>query len=300
MTSTAKIETVLGPLSANDLGRVLIHEHLAVRCDQTRVQCPHLFDDAAELKEITREVRRAMSFGVRTLVDPTCLDIGRNVRLLKCLSEQTGLQIITCTGILGFQNANLPRYFQNRGVEALTDCYVHEIERGIQGTGIKAGFIKCGVDAPGVTAPIEKALRASARASLRTGCPIMAHSHLATRRGLEEVEIFTQEGVAPGLIQIAHTGDTADLGYIEELLRLAAACGSAWIGSGCTTSSGTRRGSARWRNYASAATPIGCSCLRTRSYRWTIWGPASATICSKTGISPFCSSACSRTFARPA
>ena len=71
----------------------------------------------------------------------------------------------------------------------------------------------------------EKVVRAAARASLRTGRPIMAHSHPATRRGLEEMQIFGEEGVDPAKVQIAHTGDTDDLDYIEELL--ATGC---WIG----------------------------------------------------------------------
>lgn len=51
-----------------------------------------------------------------------------------------------------------------------------------------------------------------------TGRPIMAHSHPATRRGLEAMDLFEEEGVDPAKIVIAHTGDTDDLDYIEELL----------------------------------------------------------------------------------
>ena len=46
----------------------------------------------------------------------------------------------------------------------------------------------------------------------------MAHSHPASRRGLEQMAIFTEEGVDPKLVIVAHTGDTDDLDYIEELL----------------------------------------------------------------------------------
>jgi phosphotriesterase-related protein len=53
---------------------------------------------------------------------------------------------------------------------------------------------------------------------VRTGAPIMAHSRPAANTGPRQVEIFLEEGVAPEKIQIAHTGDTEDLGYIEGLL----------------------------------------------------------------------------------
>ena len=46
----------------------------------------------------------------------------------------------------------------------------------------------------------------------------MAHSRPASETGPRQVEIFIEEGVEPERIQIAHTGDTDDLDYIERLL----------------------------------------------------------------------------------
>ncbi len=100
----------------------------------------------------------------------------------------------------------------------MADLFVHDIEVGIQGTEIKAAFLKCAADEPGITPNIEKVHRAVARASVRTGRPIMAHSRPASDTGPRQVEIFLEEGVPPERIQIAHTGDTDDLDYIERLL----------------------------------------------------------------------------------
>lgn len=83
---------------------------------------------------------------------------------------------------------------------------------------MKAAFIKCAADEPGVTPNIEKIHRAAARASVQTGAPIMAHSRPASGTGPKQVEIFLEEGVPAERIQIAHTGDTDDLDYIESLL----------------------------------------------------------------------------------
>ena len=80
-------------------------------------------------------------------------------------------------------------------------------------------------DEPGVTENIEKVHRAAARASMQTGAPIMAHSRPASNTGPRQVEILLEEGVAPEKIQIAHTGDTDDLDYIERLLDT-----GCWIG----------------------------------------------------------------------
>jgi phosphotriesterase-related protein len=65
---------------------------------------------------------------------------------------------------------------------------------------------------------VEKVHRAVARASIRTGTPIMAHSRPASETGPRQVEVFEEEGVDLSRVQIAHTGDTDDLDYIEGVL----------------------------------------------------------------------------------
>jgi phosphotriesterase-related protein len=123
---------------------------------------------------------------------------------------------VPCTGIYSYDY--LPHYFENRDVDVMADHFVADIEVGIQGTDIRAGFLKCAADAAGVTENVEKIHRAVARASVRTGAPIMAHSMPAVGTGPRQVEIFREEGVAPERVQIAHTGDTDDLDYIEGLI----------------------------------------------------------------------------------
>jgi phosphotriesterase-related protein len=124
---------------------------------------------------------------------------------------------VLATGIYTYDH--LPQPFMNRDEDAIAEILVHDIEQGIQGTEIKAAFLKCAADAPGVTPNVEKVHRACARASKRTGRPIMAHSHPSSGTGLEQMRIFEEEGVDPAKVQIAHTGDTDDLDYIDKLLE---------------------------------------------------------------------------------
>jgi phosphotriesterase-related protein len=209
------LETVSGPVDAGELGLTLVHEHLRISSETLRAQYPHLYDEPAEREQAVAEVRRAMEHGVRTIVDPVAPDFGRDVRLAQHVAEETGIQLLIGTG-LGY--LPLPEHFARRDADYLADVFVHDIEEGIQGTGVKAAFLKCAVDEDGMTEDLDKVLRAIARASLRTGRPIMAHSHPANRSGLDEMAIFEDEGVDPARVQIAHTGDTDDLDYIEELL----------------------------------------------------------------------------------
>jgi phosphotriesterase-related protein len=211
------VESVTGPIDVDELGTTLIHEHLKVRSEPSGEQFPHLYDEDDAFRRAIKVARGIRDQGVKTICDPSCLFLGRDIRFMRRVADETGLQVIAATGIYTY--TELPQYFKNREVDDMADAFVHDIEEGIQGTDMKAGFLKCAVDEPGVTDDVEKVVRACARASKRTGRPIMAHSHPATRRGLEEMDIFDDEGVEPATVQIAHTGDTADLDYIEELLE---------------------------------------------------------------------------------
>jgi phosphotriesterase-related protein len=210
------VESVTGPIAAGELGLTLIHEHFRAKDEAVGVQWPHLHDADAEYGAALESARAVIEHGVETVVDATAMLLGRDVRLLRRLAGETGLQIVACTGIYTYDH--LPQFFLNRDADFMASCFTHDIEQGIQGTDVKAAFIKCAADEPGVNGNIDKIHRAAARASLQTGAPVMAHSRPASQTGPRQVEILLEEGVAPEKIQIAHTGDTDDLDYIERLL----------------------------------------------------------------------------------
>ncbi len=210
------VETVHGPVEASALGLTLIHEHVRFRDEAVAENWPGRYDAAAEMAAAVEAVNAAKGHGVRTIVDPTAMFGGRDVRFMKRVADATGVTIVPCTGIYTYDF--LPHYFENRDADLIAAHFVDDIERGIQGTEIKAAFLKCAADAAGVTANVEKVHRACARACLQTGAPIMAHSMPAANTGPRQVEIFLEEGVAPEKIQIAHCGDSSDVEYIQGLL----------------------------------------------------------------------------------
>jgi phosphotriesterase-related protein len=212
----ASVETVRGAVQAEDLGVVLVHEHVRFRDEAVAAQWPGRYDEQLELDAALVAVRAAKDRGVQTIVDPTAMFGGRDVHFMKRVTEETGVPLVACTGIYSYDH--LPHYFQNRDVDMMADHFVEDIELGIQGTDIKAAFLKCAADAAGVTENVEKIHRAVARASLQTGAPIMAHSMPAVSTGPRQVEIFKEEGVDLARVQIAHCGDTDDIAYIEGLI----------------------------------------------------------------------------------
>jgi phosphotriesterase-related protein len=210
------VETVQGPVAAEDLGVVLIHEHLRFRDEAVVAEWPERYDEGGELEAALAAAAAAKSRGVQTIVDPTAMFGGRDVRFMARVAEQVGIHVLACTGIYSYDY--LPHYFENRDVDVMAEHFVADLQRGVQGTDVKAAFLKCAADAPGMTEHVEKIHRAVARASVQTGAPIMAHSMPAMGTGPRQVEIFEQEGVELSRVQIAHCGDTDDVAYIEGLI----------------------------------------------------------------------------------
>jgi phosphotriesterase-related protein len=213
----ANIETVQGAIAESQLGVTLVHEHVRFRDEAVAAEWPGRYDEHLELDAALVAVNAAKERGVQSIVDPTAMFGGRDVRFVKRVADATGVQIVACTGIYSYDY--LPHYFENRDVDVMADHFVEDIEVGVQGTEIKAAFLKCAADAAGVTEHVEKIHRAVARASVQTGASIMAHSMPAVATGPRQVEIFLEEGVEPAKIQIAHCGDSEDVGYIEGLIE---------------------------------------------------------------------------------
>jgi len=213
----ASVQTVQGAVDAEELGLVLVHEHVRFRDEAIAAEWPERYDERAEMDAALEAVAAARERGVQTIVDPTAMFGGRDVRFMKRVAEATGVRIVPCTGIYSYDY--LPHYFENRDADAMAAHFVSDLQSGIQGTDIKAAFIKCAADAAGVTEHVEKIHRAVARASVQTGAPIMAHSMPRAATGPRQVEIFAEEGVDLARVQIAHCGDTDDLDYIENLIE---------------------------------------------------------------------------------
>ena len=212
----SQVQTVTGPIDAGELGLTLVHEHFRTTDEAVRFQWPHAYDEDAEWEAALADAKAVAAHGVKTVVEPSAMFLNRDVSFSKRVAEESGLQIVVCTGIYTYDH--LPQFLANRSEDQIADLFVHDIEQGIQGTDVKAAFIKCACDEPGMLPGVEKVHRAAARASVRTGLPIMAHSRPANRTGLDQMRIFEEEGVDPARVQIAHTGDTDDLDHIEELL----------------------------------------------------------------------------------
>ena len=197
------IETVQGAVDPGELGTTLIHEHVRFRDEAVAENWPGRYDGDAELAAALEAVNAAKGHGVRTIVDPTAMFGGRDVRFMKRVADETGVRIVACTGIYTYDY--LPHYFENRSEDMIAEHFVDDIEQGVAGHGHQGRVPQVRRRRGGRhRATSRRSTARCARASLRTGAPIMAHSRPASNTGPRQVEIFLEEGVAPEKIQIAH------------------------------------------------------------------------------------------------
>ncbi len=218
------LNTACGAIDVADLGVTLMHEHVFIMTTEIMENYPESWGDGAK-READAVVRlnELKSRGVDTIVDLTVVGLGRYVPRIARIAAQTELNILVATGLYTYND--VPMYFHYLGPgaplggpEPMVEMFVRDIEHGIADTGIKAAILKCATDEPGVTPGVERVLRAVAQAHRQTGVPISTHTHAATRRGLEQQRVFAEEGVDLGRVVIGHSGDTTDIGYLEELI----------------------------------------------------------------------------------
>src|SRR5581483_7982775 len=95
----ASVETIGGRIDVGNLGLTLIHEHFFSGDEAVRAQWPHVRDHQREYELALESAEAVKQHGVKTVVEPTAMLLGRDVPALQRLARDTGLQIVACTGI---------------------------------------------------------------------------------------------------------------------------------------------------------------------------------------------------------
>ena len=222
------VETVGGPVDSADLGRTYMHEHVFVLTPDVQQNYPDEWgDEQVRQDDAVTKLSALAASGVRTIVDPTVIGLGRYIpRIQEVAARVPDLNIVVATGCYTYQD--VPFFFHYRQaatramlgkdeLEPMVPMFVGDITEGIAGTGVRAGMLKCAIDEPGLTPGVERVMRAVARAHLATGCPITVHTHPGTRQGLVVRRVMGEEGVEPDRVVLGHSGDTTDVDHLAEL-----------------------------------------------------------------------------------
>jgi phosphotriesterase-related protein len=209
-----EIMSVTGPIRSDELGIVLPHEHVFVDIWRPFGREGVLHDMGLAIQELAP----LPALGVRTVVDLSTLEVGRNPVGLREVSMATGVNIVMGCG--HYREPYLDNQRIDRlSVDELADEIVEEIEVGVGTTGIRPGVIgEIASEYHRITAVEERCIRAAARAQKRTGLSLTTHAAVYPS-GLPQLDIFESEGIPLDRVIIGHCDTVPDQSYHLEIAR---------------------------------------------------------------------------------
>jgi len=216
----AVVETARGPVDVDSLGCTLMHEHVFILNDEISKNYPAEWSEDDRVDEAIVKLNALAARGCQTIVDPTVVGLGRDIKRIKRVAEGTDLNIVVATGLYTYNE--LPHYFSYRlpsedGVDPMVAMFVGDLTDEIAGTGVKAAFLKCAIDEHGLTPGVERAMRAVGRAHAETGAPITVHTHPGSGTGRDVLRVLREEGADLTKVVLGHSGDTTDVDYLSEM-----------------------------------------------------------------------------------
>lgn len=212
----AWLQTVEGALPIPEAGVLLPHEHLFLDLRGPDAPGYAWADPDAVLAVMRPYLQDLKRQGVIGLVECSAVGVGRNVRILARLAEATGLAIVAPTGV--YTESAAPRSLLAMRDRELEDWLTDEIETSIEGTAVRAGFIKLASSPDGLTAFERRVLRAAARAARTTGVAIASHT-IKGSTVLEQIGILEDEGLRADRFVWAHAHMEPDHALHREAAR---------------------------------------------------------------------------------
>jgi phosphotriesterase-related protein len=236
-------QSVLGPIAGEAMGITLPHEHLlidfevmfrepATGAERGLSRQPvslanlgwvrhHFSSNLDNLQLLDEAVARdeALLFkhaGGQTFVDPTNRGLARDPLALARVARATGLNIIMGSGY--YVDAAHPPGMDRRTVDDIAAELVADLTVGVDGTGVRAGFIgEIGTTWPW-TDNEKKVVRAAVAAQRETGAALMIHPGRHERLPLAIVDLIRKEGADLERTIMCHIERTiADPGVLLEL-----------------------------------------------------------------------------------
>lgn len=207
-----RMKTILGDIPETDLGITLVHEHICCYSEYVYTMCgsQYLDKDALVFAAVNHLKEMKKTYGLQTVIDCTPVNLGRDLELLKNIAEKSGVHIICATGFYHTEECLLRQATDDQ----IASYIISDAKT------VNAGIIKCAVENPAIGAYDEKMLRASAKAQLALGIPIVLHTNANNQNGLAALEILFSEGVEPQAITVGHLSDTEDLEYVRKIAEL--------------------------------------------------------------------------------
>jgi phosphotriesterase-related protein len=192
------IMTVQGPIPSSTLGKTLSHEHVLVDFIGADSTGYHRWDRQKVVTKVLPYLTEIKEYGVTAFMECTPAYVGRDPWILKTLSEESGLHLLTNTGYYGARNNHfLPADFYELSAEELAEIWVDEFENGIEGSGVRPGFLKIAVERDDtLSGEHHKIITAAALAHQQTGLVIASHTG-PDAPAFAQISVLQSHGVDP-------------------------------------------------------------------------------------------------------
>jgi phosphotriesterase-related protein len=207
--SSGVVRTVLGPVPAEELGVVLIHESLLSVMPGAEF-APEITMDKSEIFEVLkRKLTDFRRLGGKTIVDRSGMFHGRDIWLYETLSKTTGVHIVASTG-LGPEKM-LSGYFTTPQThpptpwpaEQFARLFIKEATEGIVVPRVErsgqAGLVTSIATQSGIAEIEENLFRGSAQTALATGVPVSVQYGADA---VNDLEVILGEGLEPNRVII--------------------------------------------------------------------------------------------------
>ena len=211
--------TVNGAVEPAELGRTLPHEHILVDFIGANSVSKSRYNRDSAAEAVTPFLQDLAEAGGNTLIECTPNYLSRDPILLKQLSESTGLHLLTNTGYYGDEAGKfLPEHVYELSAKELSEIWIKEWTDGIEGTGIKPGFIKLRIDRFPISETGKKLLHAASLTHKASGLTIGIHTANG-KTALRQLEILKSHGIDPSAYIWIHAQNESDTEIHKKIVR---------------------------------------------------------------------------------
>ena len=212
------IYSVHGKVEIENLGVSLTHEHIMSGFGLEPSYIGKYNKDSL-LMQVVPYLKKVKATGVKTIFDCTSVYFGRNVNLLREISDASGVEIITNTGYYaGANDQYVPETAYELSIEEIAKIWIDEFENGIDDTGIKPGFIKLAFD-KGVSEIDSKLFAAGLLTHLSTGLTLAVHTENNTQAVEKQFQLLDQYKVSPSAWVWVHASKMDDVDLLVETAK---------------------------------------------------------------------------------
>jgi phosphotriesterase-related protein len=234
----SRVITVTGDIPADDLGTVLVHEHVFCALAGADLDPRLSLDEDAAVAEAVAWLRAVAAFGVRTVVDATPITWYRRPDMLRRVSETAEVNIIASTG-MHTERMGWPFHLKLFSAGQLAEVFTLEIEKGMLHTDVRAGIIKLATGQTAVSKYERRAIDAAAAVQKSTGVGIITHTEGADG-AYSQLDAFKENGVDLDRVLIGHVDNSTDESYHLDIIKQGGQIGFDRIGHYLITPDGPR------------------------------------------------------------